>query len=312
MPKLAIRPATTPIRATLLPHRTASGSTTEAAPNEVLCLSAQLPDEDAVRRWLGRIGAERVITRSPLLYGLHSLASGYSLKCPLGLPEHLIHFVISGACTVSVGGEQRWLSAGNILWIRPGTPFVLRRAGHRPTVVHRLRLTGDADGDAGLGPALCVENAWDLCSTFDLLTAELPSALLHRDEHIRGLLLVLLTALFRRAQWQPSGGVLSSSTQHAIEDFMDGAIDARPRVADLARVAGLSPDYFTRVFRRTFGVPPREWMVRRRIQRAALLLDDGNLSVSQVAAALGYTDSFLFSRQFKAVMGIAPQNYRAR
>ncbi|MFI8221231.1 helix-turn-helix domain-containing protein [Streptomyces sp. NPDC085932] len=311
MPTLAIRPnaISTPI-ALLRKSPPDTPATTAPGVASIPCTVA--PDEDAVRRWLERIGAERVVIRSPGVYGLQSLPSGWSLECPQGLSEHLIHFVISGACTVSVGHEQRRLGSGSILWIRPGTPFVLRRAEHRQTVVHCLRLTRDPDGDAGLGPALCVEDAWDLRSTFDLLTAELPSTLPHRDEHIRGLLLVLLTALFRRTQWRPNGGVLSSSARHAIEEFVDSSISARPRVADLARVAGLSPDYFTRVFRRTFGVPPREWMVRRRIQRATLLLDSGNLSVSQVAAALGYTDSFLFSRQFKAVMGIAPQNYRAR
>ncbi|AWW43134.1 hypothetical protein DN051_41715 (plasmid) [Streptomyces cadmiisoli] len=274
--------------------------------------AGRLPDEDAVRRWLGRIGAERVVTRAPALYGPRTLASGWRLDHPRGLPEHLVHFVVSGTCAVSAGREQHRLTAGSVLWTRPGAPFLLRGADDRPTVLHGFRLTGDPDGDACLGPLLYVEDAWDLRSTFDLLAAELPSTLPHRDEHIRGLLLVLFTALLRRAGRRPNGGPLSSSARHAIEDYVDTTIAERPRVSDLARVAGLSPDYFTRVFRRTFGMPPREWIVRRRIQRAALLLDQADRSVAQVAAALGYTDSFLFSRQFKAVMGVAPQNYRSR
>ncbi|MFF4983997.1 helix-turn-helix domain-containing protein [Streptomyces sp. NPDC001046] len=270
------------------------------------------PAETTVRTWLGGVGAQRVVARPGPLHGLHELAAGWSLECPAGLPEHLVQFVVAGACTVSAEGEHRRLTAGSVLWIRPGAPFALRGAGHRPTTVHRFRLTGDPAADAPLGPALCLEDAWDLRTPFDALAAELPSTLPYRDELVRGLLLVLFSALFRRASWRPGGVLLSASAQYAVEDYVDSTVSQRPRVSDLARVAGLSPDYFTRVFRRTFGMPPREWIVARRIQRAAVLLQRHDRSVAQVAAELGYTDSFLFSRQFKAITGLAPQNYRAR
>ncbi|MEW2811052.1 helix-turn-helix domain-containing protein [Streptomyces massasporeus] len=270
------------------------------------------PDEDTLRTWLGGVGAQRVVARPGPLHGLHDLAAGWSLECPSGLPDHLVQFVTAGACTVSAEGEHRPLTAGSVLWIRPGAPFVLRGAGHRPTTVHRFRLTGDPATDAPLGPALCLEDAWDLRAPLDALTAELPSTLPYRDELVRGLLLVLFSALFRRASWRPGGVLLSASARYAVEDYVDSTLAQRPRVSDLARVAGLSPDYFTRVFRRTFGAPPREWIVARRIQRAAVLLQRHDRSVAQVAAELGYTDSFLFSRQFKAVTGLAPQNYRSR
>ncbi|MFF7738381.1 helix-turn-helix domain-containing protein [Streptomyces sp. NPDC007984] len=270
------------------------------------------PDEDTLRTWLGGVGAQRVVSRPGPLHGLHDLAAGWSLEYPTGLPDHLVQFVAAGACTVSAHGEHRPLTAGSVLWIRPGTPFVLRGAGLRPTTVHRFRLTGDPATDAPLGPALCLEDAWDLRAAFDALTAELPSTQPYRDELVRGLLLVLFSALFRRASWRPDGVLLSASARYAVEDYVDSTLAQRPRVSDLARVAGLSPDYFSRVFRRTFGMPPREWIVARRVQRAAVLLQRHDRSVAQVAAELGYTDSFLFSRQFKAVTGLAPLNYRSR
>ncbi|MFF4935051.1 helix-turn-helix transcriptional regulator [Streptomyces griseofuscus] len=86
----------------------------------------------------------------------------------------------------------------------------------------------------------------------------------------------------------------------------------RPRVADLAQMVGLSPDYFTRTFRRTYGMPPREWIIRQIIQHAAAHLDRTGKSIAQIAAFYGYPDSFLFSQQFKSVMGVPPQVYRVR
>ncbi|WP_164493112.1 AraC family transcriptional regulator, partial [Streptomyces sp. ADI96-02] len=274
--------------------------------------SCQSLDERAVDAWLGRIGAEHLLVPGAGHARPHTLTSGWSLDRPRGLSEHLVHFVIRGGCTV-VAGRDRWdLAAGGVVWIRPRTPFILRAADDEQTVVHRFLLAGDPAADACLGPAMCVPGAWDLRGTFDLLMAETQSTRPYRDERIRGLLLVLFTSLLRRAEWRPTSGLLSSSARYALESYTDRNIHARPTTSDLARVAGLSPDYFTRVFRKTYGMPPREWIVRRRIQRATVLLDNGDRTVAQVAAALGYSDPFLFSRQFKAVMGLPPQSYRAR
>ncbi|MFJ7063067.1 helix-turn-helix domain-containing protein [Streptomyces microflavus] len=275
---------------------------------------AETLDERAVDSWLGRIGTEQVLVRAPELSGFHMLESvGWRLERPHGMPHHLVHFVVSGGCTVTAGSDSWRLTAGSLVWIRPRTPIALRADAHQQTAVHRFLLSGDTAADACLGPAMCVEGAWDLRSTFELLAEEAQSTLPYGEERVRGLLLVLFTSLLRRAGPRPSAGLLSPSARYALEEYVDRNITERPHASDLARVAGLSPDYFTRVFRRTFGMPPREWVVRRRIQRAAVLLDQGdNKSVAQVATALGYADSFLFSRQFKAVMGLPPQSYRSR
>ncbi|MFA7345681.1 MAG: AraC family transcriptional regulator [Terrimicrobiaceae bacterium] len=80
---------------------------------------------------------------------------------------------------------------------------------------------------------------------------------------------------------------------------------------DLARLAGLSTDYFTRQFKHSFGVSPREWMVRQRLRQAAGLLAETDERISEIALRLGYPDVFLFSRQFKAGFGSSPQHWRS-
>lgn len=81
--------------------------------------------------------------------------------------------------------------------------------------------------------------------------------------------------------------------------------------AKLARCLGLSHDYFTRLFRATYGVPPRAWIHRERIARAAKDLIDTSLSVSEVAIRHEYPDVFSFSKQFSKTMGMSPTRYRA-
>jgi AraC-like DNA-binding protein len=52
--------------------------------------------------------------------------------------------------------------------------------------------------------------------------------------------------------------------------------------------------------------------MERRIRRAAALLVEDERPIGDVASALGYADLFLFSRQFSAVMGVAPRVWRVR
>jgi AraC family transcriptional regulator len=122
---------------------------------------------------------------------------------------------------------------------------------------------------------------------------------------------LLSTEVFRMQDIVDAGPVgLSSAQCGKIAAYVEDHISERLSPADVARVVGLSSDYFTRVFRRTFGVPPRAWLLQRRIRHAANQLADTSLSVSELAYRLGYDDPCLFSRQFKSVMGASPRSFR--
>jgi AraC-like DNA-binding protein len=105
--------------------------------------------------------------------------------------------------------------------------------------------------------------------------------------------------------------LLDESARRRLVEYAGARVRERPTPTDLAAVLRLSPDYFSRIFRRTFGVSPRKWLVRERVGQAAVrLLDAPELTISEVAYEFGYEDIFLFSRQFKAVTGRSPSSYR--
>lgn len=84
------------------------------------------------------------------------------------------------------------------------------------------------------------------------------------------------------------------------------------RPADLARAAGLSPAYFSRLFRAATGRDPQTFLIERRMQAAQRLLAETALPVAAVAARLGYADPYFFTRQFTARVGCAPRRFRRR
>jgi AraC-like DNA-binding protein len=82
-------------------------------------------------------------------------------------------------------------------------------------------------------------------------------------------------------------------------------------VADLARAAGLSQAHFSREFRRTFGEAPHQYLLTRRLERAAALLRNTDRSVTEICFAVGLTSVGSFITSFRRVYGAAPLAYRS-
>jgi AraC-like DNA-binding protein len=79
---------------------------------------------------------------------------------------------------------------------------------------------------------------------------------------------------------------------------------------ELARFVYLSLDDFGRAFKRSFGMPPRRYLIQQRIERAETLLAHSALSVKEVGLALGFSQARAFSVAFRGVTGITPTKYR--
>ena len=78
----------------------------------------------------------------------------------------------------------------------------------------------------------------------------------------------------------------------------------------LARIARMSKRNFQRVFREGVGRSPIEALIRLRVTRAAELLRQGHLTITEVAFEAGFEDSNYFARQFRKSMGVSPRAYR--
>ncbi|MDR1304092.1 MAG: AraC family transcriptional regulator, partial [Verrucomicrobiales bacterium] len=85
-----------------------------------------------------------------------------------------------------------------------------------------------------------------------------------------------------------------------------------PRLAELARRAGLSVPHYRTVFRQLTGGAPVDWLNRQRILRACRLLETEDAPVSAVAEQTGFEDAGYFTRMFRKVTGETPLAYRRR
>ncbi len=90
-----------------------------------------------------------------------------------------------------------------------------------------------------------------------------------------------------------------------------GAHFAEPiTIRRLATVAGLSISQFDRRFRNAFGQTPSRFLIRYRLTRASQLLVQSDQTISRIAQETGFFDHSHFSREFRAMFGVAPGQYR--
>lgn len=83
-------------------------------------------------------------------------------------------------------------------------------------------------------------------------------------------------------------------------------------VQSLASTAMMSAAHFSRRFREAYAETPYAYLMTRRIERAASLLRSGDLSVTDVCVAVGWTSLGSFSARFTELVGESPSAYRAR
>ena len=83
-------------------------------------------------------------------------------------------------------------------------------------------------------------------------------------------------------------------------------------LGEVAAEAGVHPTHLAREFRRNFGVSIGEYVRGLRIEHATALLDEGDMSLAEIAGSTGFADQAHFTRVFKRQLGVTPGKYRRR
>lgn len=112
------------------------------------------------------------------------------------------------------------------------------------------------------------------------------------------------------SQREPARGGLSPRVAQRVRDYIAAKIDSRIENEALAVMAGLSVCHFGRAFKQSFGLSPRQYILRSRIERAKDLLGSSELSLSEIAIAAGFADHSHLCRCFRAWADTTPGCYR--
>ena len=126
---------------------------------------------------------------------------------------------------------------------------------------------------------------------------------------------VLAHEIVRFAQGRPRidppvRGGLTPWQQRILVDYIEEHLNEPITLATLAHLARLSPYYFCRAFKQSFGTPPHRYHTARRIERAKALLAQPRSSVTNVALSVGFHETSSFTAAFHKAMDLTPTAYR--
>lgn len=102
---------------------------------------------------------------------------------------------------------------------------------------------------------------------------------------------------------------LPRRTLRQVVDYIHEHLDQDLTLATLAAIAHMSPSYFSRLFKQSTNLPPHQYVIQCRIDRAKQLLRPGELSIAEIAYSLGFTHQSHFSHHFKRLVGSSPKAF---
>jgi AraC-like DNA-binding protein len=123
--------------------------------------------------------------------------------------------------------------------------------------------------------------------------------------------LSMLLVRYSGGKTKPARLALDDTRVATMKERLTGDLVTPLQLTELASAVGLSPFHAARLFAESTGLPPHAWRNQVRLQRALAPLRAG-VSVTEVAAASGFTDQSHFTRHFRRVFGVPPGRWQAR
>jgi AraC family transcriptional regulator len=215
--------------------------------------------------------------------------------------------------------------AGSIVVVPAGSSVLSRWQGSKdslliylePSLVTRVAAESfEMDSTQTVVPPLVGLMVPELRSAMLAVDAELRAGNVGGSLMVESLANVLAVHLIRhttRTHRLPAlaDGVLPRRKLHTVIEYIMENLGGNPTLEQMAAVADLSPYHFARQFKVATGLPPHQYVIARRVERAQhLLRANGELGLAEVALRVGFPDQSHFSLHFKRIVGVTPGQFR--
>jgi AraC-like DNA-binding protein len=235
---------------------------------------------------------------------------------------HSIHYIVSGKGTYIMNRVEYPLEAGNIMLFVPDTLFEWSIPESEAVEIYHFRfdyqlvykekqewlsltpgtdlsplrglLTAERSGEI----RLLFEKVYHLWKAYD------PVSQYKCNLAFRELWLSIIENMLDRQYWSDTDSAIKFTCEYMTKHFRSSLT-----VEQLAKMAGISTGYYSREFKRLFGLSPKEFIIHLRVNKAKELLGSSEYPLTEVSKMVGYGDEFYFSRIFKRVTGITPSLY---
>jgi AraC-like DNA-binding protein len=239
---------------------------------------------------------------------------------PEGCPTSILLYCSAGSGFYSVNGEDRQrLSAGHIIMIPPGTPHVYGASEEDPWSVYWVHSKGlffeqyykmllpnlplevsDMMGEK-------VKDLFRQC--FTLLKSPWQNEVYFYVCQLIGTVMAMISCVGKETD--PRIDVRGNRNIGKVITFIKEHLHDNITLEDLTRASGLSRSHLHNIFHRATGFAPIEYFLQAKMLAASKDLYFSELPIKDIAFSYGIDDPYYFSRIFKKIMGVSPQQYRS-
>jgi len=107
----------------------------------------------------------------------------------------------------------------------------------------------------------------------------------------------------------PPGGLANWQVRRTLA-YIEANLGSKMDVDDLASAVALSKSHFSRAFKHSVGLPPMEYVVVRRVERAKAMISGTREGLAEVALTCGFADQAHLNRRFRDIVGVSPGRWR--
>ena len=242
-------------------------------------------------------------------------------KCLPGYPfgpsirgHYIIHYILSGKGTYTVGNHTYSLRAGNGFIIHPSDLVYYRADMDDPWHYTWVDFYGD---DAEKLMKRCGYNHDDKSAyifysdkfeKIENVMHELDDVFYSNQENRQ---LFLVGSLYRLLSYiSDNSDRAKTSYVDSIKEYIHYNFPYDISVKEIAQHVGLNRSYMCKIFTNETGISPQEYLLRHRISKAAFYLRETTFSISEVAYSCGFNNITHFSYTFKKRNGRTPSEYR--
>lgn len=237
----------------------------------------------------------------PLFVGWENCKSNYAYG-PAVRTYYLLHYIVSGRGEYRADGKSFTLTEGQAFLIKPNEMTFYRADKTEPWSYIWMAWESPLDIFKSLPLKLESRELKAIMSNY-------PTA-----ESVDKLSSCRATALL----WSVTACLAEPDfVQNETYDYITRAISVinlhysdRLTVSGIADRLNIDRSYFSNLFKKEIGIPPQQYITELRMQKALDLLKKNLYSVAVVAASVGFSDQFTFSRCFKKYYGVSPTHYK--
>lgn len=231
-----------------------------------------------------------------------------------GRVDFHILYIITGCCMAEYEGKEYKLQPGDMVLYKPQQKQLYRfNPGTESYWIHFSGIGAEeilkASGLWTKG-VMRIGVSKTVCRLFDEINRELVIKEYPYLVMCEGKLLELIAAISRAIN---PLGALVNNRRNLIYDVMNDIHAQCQRKIDITKLAkqyGLSKGRFDHLFKEVTGLSPHRYLVKVRLEKAAYLLCNSSLNISEVAELTGFEDPLYFSRTFKKQYFLSPKAYR--